>query len=66
MVYSLQRHAAFPGEEVVLAEGDGFGGTMRQDVHSIGEYGFRAEVLDSEGNCIALHAETEGSVMNSL
>ena len=36
------------------------GGTVQQDVHSIGEYGFRAEVLDSEGNCIALHAETEG------
>ncbi len=35
------------------------GGTVQQDVHSIGEYGFRAEVLDSEGNCIALHAETE-------
>ncbi len=36
------------------------GGTVQQDVYSIGEYGFRAEVLDSEGNCIALHAETEG------
>lgn len=36
------------------------GGTVQTDVHSIGEYGFRAEVLDSEGNCIALHAETEG------
>ncbi len=36
------------------------GGTVQQDIHSIGEYGFRAEVLDSEGNCIALHSETEG------
>jgi hypothetical protein len=35
------------------------GGTVQQDVHSIGQYGFRAEVLDSEGNCIALHSETE-------
>jgi predicted enzyme related to lactoylglutathione lyase len=35
------------------------GGTVQTDVHSIGPYGFRAEVLDSEGNCIALHAETE-------
>jgi hypothetical protein len=35
------------------------GGAVQSDVHSIGEYGFRAEVLDSEGNCIALHSETE-------
>jgi len=35
------------------------GGTVQNDIHSIGEYGFRAEVLDSEGNCIALHSETE-------
>jgi predicted enzyme related to lactoylglutathione lyase len=35
------------------------GGTVQSDVHSIGPYGFRAEVLDSEGNCIALHSETE-------
>ena len=42
------------------------GGTVQTDVHSIGEYGFRAEVLDSEGNCIALHAETEGACPASL
>ncbi len=35
------------------------GGTVQSDVHSIGEHGFRAEVLDSEGNCIALHSETD-------
>ena len=35
------------------------GGTVQSDVHSIGAYGFRAEVLDSEGNCIALHSETD-------
>jgi len=35
------------------------GGTVQLDVHSIGTYGFRAEVLDSEGNCIALHSETD-------
>jgi len=35
------------------------GGTVQTDIHSIGQYGFRAEVLDSEGNCIALHSETE-------
>jgi uncharacterized protein len=33
-------------------------GTVQKDVHAIGPYGFRAEVLDSEGNCIALHSET--------
>ncbi len=35
------------------------GGTVQSDVHSIGPHGFRAEVLDSEGNCIALHSETD-------
>ena len=35
------------------------GGAVQSDVHSIGQYGFRAEVLDSEGNCIALHSETD-------
>ncbi len=34
-------------------------GTMQKDVHAIGPYGFRAEVLDSEGNCIALHSEKD-------
>jgi uncharacterized protein len=33
------------------------GGTVQRDIHPIGPYGFRAEVLDSEGNCIALHSE---------
>jgi len=35
------------------------GGTVQNDVHSIGPYGYRAEVLDSEGNCIALHSEAD-------
>ena len=35
------------------------GGTVLTDVHPIGPYGFRSEVLDSEGNCIALHSETD-------
>lgn len=35
------------------------GGTVQSEIHSIGPYGFRAEVLDSEGNCIALHAATD-------
>jgi predicted enzyme related to lactoylglutathione lyase len=32
------------------------GGQVLQDVHAIGPHGFRAIVLDSEGNRIALHA----------
>jgi uncharacterized protein len=32
------------------------GGTVLQAVHQIGEHGWRAIVLDSEGNRIALHA----------
>lgn len=35
------------------------GGTVQTDIHSIAPYGFRAEVLDSEGNIIALHSETD-------
>jgi predicted enzyme related to lactoylglutathione lyase len=35
------------------------GGGMVEDVHSIGPHGFRAIVLDSEGNRVALHSETD-------
>lgn len=35
------------------------GGSIVQDTHSIGPHGFRAVVLDSEGNRIALHSETD-------
>jgi len=34
------------------------GGTLLQPVHSIGEHGWRAVLLDSEGNRVALHAPT--------
>ncbi len=33
------------------------GGTVVEPKHSIGNYGFRAKVIDSEGNRIALHSE---------
>lgn len=33
------------------------GGSIIHDVHSIGQYGFRAVGLDSEGNHIALHSK---------
>src|SRR5215213_5427677 len=35
------------------------GGSVIQDTHSIGPHGFRAIALDSEGNRIALHSETD-------
>ncbi len=35
------------------------GGTIQRDVHAIGPYGYRAEIIDSEGNGIALHAERD-------
>lgn len=35
------------------------GGSNIQDTHAIGPHGFRAVVLDSEGNRIALHSETD-------
>jgi uncharacterized protein len=35
------------------------GGTVIQQIHSIGPHGFRAIVLDSEGNRIALHSNTD-------
>lgn len=34
------------------------GGEVLQPSHAIGPYGFRAIVVDSEGNRIALHSET--------
>jgi predicted enzyme related to lactoylglutathione lyase len=35
------------------------GGGVVEDVHSIGPHGFRAIVLDSEGNRLALHSNTD-------
>lgn len=36
------------------------GGRVTQDVHAIGPHGFRALIIDSEGNRLALHAPTDG------
>jgi predicted enzyme related to lactoylglutathione lyase len=36
------------------------GGSVVQETHAIGPHGFRSVVLDSEGNRIALHSETDG------
>jgi predicted enzyme related to lactoylglutathione lyase len=35
------------------------GGTVLQPIQSIGPHGFRAIVLDSEGNRVALHSNTD-------
>ena len=35
------------------------GGRILQEVHSLGPHGFRAIILDSEGNRMALHSETD-------
>jgi predicted enzyme related to lactoylglutathione lyase len=35
------------------------GGRVKEAVHAIGPHGFRALVLDSEGNRIALHSDTD-------
>jgi predicted enzyme related to lactoylglutathione lyase len=35
------------------------GGEVRHDVHDIRGHGFRAEVMDSEGNRIALYGDTD-------
>ncbi|MDX9912851.1 MAG: VOC family protein [Phycisphaerales bacterium] len=35
------------------------GGKVTQDVHSIGPYGFRALIIDCEGNRLALHSPTD-------
>jgi predicted enzyme related to lactoylglutathione lyase len=35
------------------------GGTVLKPTHSIGPHGFRSIVLDSEGNRIALHSNTD-------
>ena len=36
----------------------GSGGSVLEDIHPIGPYGFRAIFIDTEGNRIALHAPT--------
>ena len=35
------------------------GGEVLQEVHAIGPHGYRALVLDSEGNRIALHSDSD-------
>jgi len=42
-----------------VAEVDEHGGNVIEPVHAIGPHGFRAIVLDCEGNRIALHSTTD-------
>ena len=38
---------------------ENFGGKVIQRIHMIGQHGFRAIVLDSEGNRLALHSSVD-------
>ncbi len=38
---------------------EGVGGKILEPIHSIGPHGFRALILDSEGNRLALHSQTD-------
>ncbi len=42
-----------------VAQAEAHGGRVLRDVHSIGPHGCRAILLDSEGNRIALHSNTD-------
>ena len=42
--------------KAAVAEVKNHGGEVVQEIHQIGPHGFRAVVLDSEGNRVALHA----------
>lgn len=35
------------------------GATILEDIHAIGPYGFRALIIDSEGNRVALHSTVD-------
>lgn len=42
-----------------LAKATALGGKILQPIHSLGPHGFRAVLLDSEGNRIAIHSRTD-------
>jgi len=43
-----------------VREADQHGGSVVEPVRAIGPHGFRAVILDSEGNRVALHSERDG------
>lgn len=42
-----------------VSKAKALGGRVVQDVHAIGQHGFRAVLIDSEGNRIAVHSNTD-------
>jgi predicted enzyme related to lactoylglutathione lyase len=42
-----------------IAKGESHGGKIVQAIHNIGPHGYRAIILDSEGNRVALHSQTD-------
>ena len=42
-----------------VAKAESNGGSIVEPIHSIGPHGFRAIILDSEGNRCALHSESD-------
>jgi predicted enzyme related to lactoylglutathione lyase len=43
-----------------VAQAEQRGGSLIEAVHPIGPHGFRAVILDSEGNRVALHSQRDG------
>ena len=41
------------------AKAEQFGGKIIEPIHSIGPHGFRSLLIDSEGNRVALHSNTD-------
>jgi predicted enzyme related to lactoylglutathione lyase len=42
-----------------VAQVEKSGGSIKESIHSIGPHGFRAIILDSEGNRMVLHSNTD-------
>lgn len=42
-----------------IAQTEALGGKVVEPIHSIGPHGFRALIIDSEGNRLALHSNTD-------
>ena len=42
-----------------VTKAEAHGGKVTEPIHSIGPHGFRALVIDSEGNRVALHSNTD-------
>ena len=58
-MYPLPVTTAAPAIQDAVAKAAAHGGSVIQDVHSIGPHGCPAVLRDSEGNRIALHSNTD-------